>query len=95
MLKQASLEKLQFDGLGRPQYVVLQGRKLIISTSSLDLARQTLAHAKSGLAMQGLAEPEHCWCMTASFAPELFANLPESLMGKACICAPCARGDSA
>ncbi|NCW82432.1 MAG: DNA or RNA helicase of superfamily II, partial [Betaproteobacteria bacterium] len=44
---------------------------------------------------QGLAEPEHCWCMTASFAPELFANLPESLMGKACICAPCARGDSA
>lgn len=54
MLKQASLEKLQFDGLGRPQYVVLQGRKLIISTSSLDLARQTLAHAKSSLAMQGL-----------------------------------------
>ena len=54
MSKQASLEKLQFDGLGRPQYVVLQGRKLTIATSSLDLARQTLAHAKSGLAMKGL-----------------------------------------
>lgn len=54
MSKPASLEKLQFDGLCRPQYVVLQGRKLIISTTSLDLARQTLAHAKSGLAMKGL-----------------------------------------
>jgi hypothetical protein len=43
--------------------------------------------------LKGLGEPEHCWCMNASFAPELFANLPESLLGKACICASCAKGD--
>ncbi|NCV88183.1 MAG: hypothetical protein EBW14_20495, partial [Oxalobacteraceae bacterium] len=24
---------------------------------------------------QGLSETESCWCMTASFSPELFANL--------------------
>jgi hypothetical protein len=42
---------------------------------------------------QGLAVAESCWCMTASFSPELLANLPESLLGKACICANCARGD--
>ncbi|NCV71076.1 MAG: methyltransferase domain-containing protein [Betaproteobacteria bacterium] len=48
------LEKLMFDGMDRPRYVVLKGRKLIISTTSLDLARQALAHLKSGTALKGL-----------------------------------------
>jgi hypothetical protein len=48
------MEKLHFDGLGRPRYVVMQARRLIIATTSLDLARQTLAHAKSGHALNGL-----------------------------------------
>jgi len=50
----ATLERLRFDGLGRPQYVVMVGHKLIIATSSLDLARQTPAHAKSGRPLRGL-----------------------------------------
>ena len=50
------MEKLHFDGLGRPQYVVMQARRLIIATTSLDLARQTLNHAKSGHALDGLVK---------------------------------------
>jgi len=52
-MNRVSMEKIQFDGLSRPQYVVMDARKLIIATSSLDLARQTLAHAKSGKALKG------------------------------------------
>jgi len=67
-------------------------------TNVLDLTRcpicgQTNACGMELAKLKGLGEPEHCWCMNASFAPELFANLPESLLGKACICASCAKGD--
>ncbi|NDD12465.1 MAG: hypothetical protein EB072_07425 [Betaproteobacteria bacterium] len=54
---------------------------------------QTNACAMEAAKSQGLAEAESCWCMSAKFSPELFVNLPESLLGKACICETCARGD--
>lgn len=30
-----------------------------------------------------------CWCVNASFPPDLLARLPEQAEGKACICAAC------
>jgi hypothetical protein len=30
-----------------------------------------------------------CWCVNASFAPDLLARLPAEAEGKACICAAC------
>jgi len=64
---------------------------------SIDPTRCPICHQANACAveaakLQGLDQTEHCWCMTASFAPELFANLPESLLGKACICKSCAKG---
>ncbi|MGE5450276.1 MAG: cysteine-rich CWC family protein [Acidobacteriota bacterium] len=31
-----------------------------------------------------------CWCTTATFSPELLAQVPAELVGRACICARCA-----
>ncbi|NBS82823.1 MAG: hypothetical protein EB017_14055 [Betaproteobacteria bacterium] len=64
-----------------------------IDPTCCPICEQANACAMEVAKSQGLAEAESCWCMTASFSPELFANLPESLLGKACICANCARGD--
>jgi hypothetical protein len=36
----------------------------------------------------GLPQPP-CWCVTASFSPDLLARLPADAQGKACICANC------
>jgi len=30
-----------------------------------------------------------CWCVNATFDPDLLARLPEAARGKACICAAC------
>ena len=34
--------------------------------------------------------PETCWCMTATFSPELLDRVPEEAKNKACICSKCA-----
>ncbi|MCC6075219.1 cysteine-rich CWC family protein [Pseudomonas sp. GCM10022188] len=33
-----------------------------------------------------------CWCKTASISPEALAQVPEELVGKACLCPRCAAG---
>ncbi|EWS58589.1 hypothetical protein Y695_04686 [Hydrogenophaga sp. T4] len=30
-----------------------------------------------------------CWCVTATFTPDLLARLPAEAQGQACICARC------
>jgi len=35
-----------------------------------------------------------CWCASAEISPEALARIPESLRGKACLCARCAAGAS-
>lgn len=31
-----------------------------------------------------------CWCLSATFGPELLARVPAEARGQACICAACA-----
>ncbi|MFN4898953.1 MAG: cysteine-rich CWC family protein [Burkholderiales bacterium] len=34
--------------------------------------------------------PERCWCMTATFSPEVLDRVPVEAKNKACICSKCA-----
>lgn len=36
-----------------------------------------------------------CWCTQVDFSADLLARVPPEAQRKACICAACARGDSA
>lgn len=36
----------------------------------------------------GTVQPP-CWCMDATFTPELFQRIPAEARGQACICAAC------
>jgi len=33
--------------------------------------------------------PERCWCMTATFSPEVLDRVPVEAKNKACICSKC------
>ena len=35
--------------------------------------------------------PQRCWCMDATFTPELLAKIPDTAKHKACVCADCAK----
>ena len=36
-----------------------------------------------------------CWCVTATFSPQLLQRLPPQAQGKACICSACVQADAA
>jgi hypothetical protein len=44
---------------------------------------------------QGNRETPPCWCVGASFPPELLARVPAEAKRRACICAACAAGATA
>lgn len=58
-----------------------------------DPARCPLCGGPNGCAMAPhapAATAGACWCMAASFSPELLARVPPGARRKACICARCA-----
>ncbi|MBP7453432.1 MAG: cysteine-rich CWC family protein [Ottowia sp.] len=60
----------------------------------VDPARCPLCGGSNGCSMEqaratGQA-PAPCWCMQASFAPELLDRVPAAARRMACICARCA-----
>lgn len=64
-----------------------------LSTITTDPTRCPLCGGDNRCAMEvekltGEPQPP-CWCVTASFTPELLARLPAEAQGQACICARC------
>lgn len=62
-------------------------------TPAIDPARCPVCGQLNRCAMEvaretGVAQPP-CWCMGASFTPELLGALPEHARNVACICADC------
>lgn len=63
-------------------------------TTPLDPARCPLCGELNQCAMEikrmtGQTQ-EPCWCVNATFTPELLASLPQAAQNRACICAKCA-----
>ena len=59
----------------------------------IDPSRCPLCGADNRCAMEieretGETQPP-CWCMDASFSPDLFQRIPDAARGQACICAAC------
>lgn len=64
-----------------------------LSTLSIDPTRCPLCGDDNRCAMEvekATGEPQPpCWCVTATFTPDLLARLPAEAQGQACICARC------
>lgn len=63
-------------------------------TTPLDPARCPLCGELNQCAMEiarltGQAQ-ETCWCVSATFTPELLATLPQAAQNRVCICEKCA-----
>ena len=64
------------------------------STPVVDPAQCPLCGGPNGCGMEQARStgqpPGACWCMQASFAPELLARVPAAARRLSCICARCA-----
>ncbi|MBA4267466.1 MAG: hypothetical protein C0453_20530 [Comamonadaceae bacterium] len=63
------------------------------STGSFDPTHCPLCGGDNRCAMEieratGLQQPP-CWCVSATFSPDLLARIPADAGGKACVCATC------
>ncbi|MDP2742677.1 MAG: cysteine-rich CWC family protein [Hydrogenophaga sp.] len=63
------------------------------TSSAFDPARCPLCGGDNRCAMEieratGLQQPP-CWCVSATFSPDLLARIPADAGGKACVCATC------
>ena len=60
----------------------------------IDPTRCPICHELNICAMEKAkatgSELERCWCVDAVFTPAMIDKVPESAIGKACICARCA-----
>jgi hypothetical protein len=66
-------------------------------TGQVDPTRCPLCGQPNACAMAGGCEGANdspCWCVTATFTPELMQRIPVQAQGKACICQTCAQGTS-
>ncbi len=62
-------------------------------TGSVDPAHCPICGGDNRCAMEierdtGVQQPP-CWCVSATFSPELLARIPANAKGQACVCANC------
>ena len=66
-----------------------------VAAPAPDPARCPLCGGDNRCAMEiqretGEAQPP-CWCVGATFSPDLFKRIPDAARGQACICGNCVR----